>query len=613
MVNITIDQIRMIMDKKSNIRNMSVVAHVDDGKSTLTNSLVSKAGIIVSTRAGETPFWWWTLCRVYASRRRPFYGRMLPSGSSRCLMNKMDRGLLELQLEPEELDLTLQCIVEKVNVIISTNGNTVIGTLGFGSSLHSWDFPLKQFGDKYFDPAASKFSKSATAADGKELPRTFSQLILDPIFKIFDAIMNFKNEETDKGSEGKQLLRAVMCRWLPARDTLHQVITSHLPSPVTAVFSGIVSTGQKVRIMGPNYTPGKKEHLYLKPIQRTILMMGHYIKPIEDVHCGNIVGLVGVDQFLVKTGTITTFEHAHNLKVMKFSFSPMVHIAVEVKNPADLPKLVEGSKRLAKSDPKVQCIIEQSREFISAGAGELHLKICLKDLEEVHACIPIKKSDPVMSYREMVSEESNQLCLSQSPNKHNRLYMKVRPFPEGLTEDIDKGDVSCCQGAEDPGPVPAREIWCIGPYGTRPNILVDVTKGVQYFNVIKNSIVAGFQWTTKEGALCEEHMRGSGIDIHDIALHADTIHRGGGQIIPTARRVLYASAHTAQPRLMEPIYLVSNTGGQGFLKCVFDHWQFLLVGPFDRSNRPCQAVAETRKRKRLEGNIPLLNNFLDKL
>uniref|UniRef100_A0A8C5M9B5 Tr-type G domain-containing protein n=1 Tax=Leptobrachium leishanense TaxID=445787 RepID=A0A8C5M9B5_9ANUR len=198
MVNITIDQIRMIMDKKSNIRNMSVVAHVDDGKSTLTNSLVSKAGIIVSTRAGETPFWWWTLCRVYASRRRPFYGRMLPSGSSRCLMNKMDRGLLELQLEPEELDLTLQCIVEKVNVIISTNGNTVIGTLGFGSSLHSWDFPLKQFGDKYFDPAASKFSKSATAADGKELPRTFSQLILDPIFKIFDAIMNFKNEETAK-------------------------------------------------------------------------------------------------------------------------------------------------------------------------------------------------------------------------------------------------------------------------------------------------------------------------------------------------------------------------------------------------------------------------------
>lgn len=48
---------------------------------------------------------------------------------------------------------------------------------------------------------------------------------------------------------------------------------------------------------------------------RTILMMGRYIEAIENVPCGNIVGLVGVDQFLVKTGTITTYEHAHNLKV----------------------------------------------------------------------------------------------------------------------------------------------------------------------------------------------------------------------------------------------------------------------------------------------------------
>jgi len=57
---------------------------------------------------------------------------------------------------------------------------------------------------------------------------------------------------------------------------------------------------------------------------------------------GNICGLVGVDQFLVKTGTITTFKDAHNMRVMKFSVSPVVRVAVEPKNPADLPKLVEG-------------------------------------------------------------------------------------------------------------------------------------------------------------------------------------------------------------------------------------------------------------------------------
>jgi translation elongation factor EF-G len=97
-----------------------------------------------------------------------------------------------------------------------------------------------------------------------------------------------------------------------------------------------------------------------------------------------------------------------------------------------------GLKRLAKSDPMVQCIIEESGEHIIAGAGELHLEICLKDLEEDHACIPIKKSDPVVSYRETISEQSNQMCLSKSPNKHNRLFMMACPMPDGLAEDIDK-------------------------------------------------------------------------------------------------------------------------------------------------------------------------------
>ena len=94
--------------------------------------------------------------------------------------------------------------------------------------------------------------------------------------------------------------------------------------------------------------------MYVAVCFRTILMMGRYVESIEDVPCGNIAGLVGVDQFLVKTGTITTFENAHNMRVMKFSVSPVVRVAVECKNPGDLPKLVEGLKRLAKSDPMVQ-------------------------------------------------------------------------------------------------------------------------------------------------------------------------------------------------------------------------------------------------------------------
>jgi elongation factor 2 len=118
--------------------------------------------------------------------------------------------------------------------------------------------------------------------------------------------------------------------------------------------------------------------LFVKSIQRTILMMGRYVEPIVDCPAGNICGLVGIDQFLLKSGTLTSSETAHNMKVMKFSVSPVVEVAVEVKNAQDLPKLVEGLKRLSKSDPCVQTRIAETGEHIVAGAGELHLEICLK-------------------------------------------------------------------------------------------------------------------------------------------------------------------------------------------------------------------------------------------
>merc|ERR1719361_524146 len=79
--------------------------------------------------------------------------------------------------------------------------------------------------------------------------------------------------------------------------------------------------------------------------------------------------------------------------------------------------------------------------------------------------------------------------------------------------------------------------------------------GVQYLNEIKDSVVAGFQWASKEGVLCEENMRGIRFDITDVTLHTDAIHRGGGQIIPTARRAFYAAQICAAPRIMEPMFL----------------------------------------------------------
>jgi elongation factor 2 len=257
-------------------------------------------------------------------------------------------------------------------------------------------------------------------------------------------------------------------------------------------------------------------------------MMGRTVEPIEDCPAGNTVGLVGIDQFLLKSGTITTNENAHNLKVMKFSVSPVVQVSVDVKNANDLPKLVEGLKRLSKSDPCVQCFTSESGEHIVAGAGELHLEICLKDLEEDHAQIPIKIGEPVVSYRETVSAESSIVALSKSPNKHNRIFMKALPMPEELAADIEAGKISPRDDFKARARIlaeeyewdvtDARKIWCFGPDTNGANLLVDTTKAVQYLNEIKDSCVAAFQWATKEGVLAEENMRAIRFNVLDVVL-----------------------------------------------------------------------------------------------
>merc|ERR1712078_542382 len=204
------------------------------------------------------------------------------------------------------------------------------------------------------------------------------------------------------------------------------------------VFSGTIATGQRVRIQGSHYKPGSKEDLNVKSIQRTVLMMGRTTEQIADVPCGNTVALVGVDQFILKSGTLSTFEDAHNIADMKYSVSPVVKVAVKVKDGKDLPKLVEGLKKLSKSDPLVVCTTEESGEHVIAGCGELHVEICLKDLREEYAQCEFTVGDPVVSYRETVTDESKVQCLSKSPNKHNRIYMRAVPLDEELANEIEK-------------------------------------------------------------------------------------------------------------------------------------------------------------------------------
>jgi elongation factor 2 len=251
--------------------------------------------------------------------------------------------------------------------------------------------------------------------------------------------------------------------------------------------------------------------------------------------------------------------------------SAVVRVSLHPKSAKDLPKVVEGLRRLAKSDPLVEVALEDGGQHAMAGCGEEHMRLLKKDLEgEYIVGIPLHWDAPSVSYRETVTQESTIMCLSKSPNKHNRLFVKAEPLLEEVNQLIETQQVFPTQDMKKRARKLAEfgwtkeesvKIWGFGPapeeasaaYGA--NILVDQTKGVQYLNEIKESVNSGLLWATKEGPICEENMRGIRFNIYDVKLHADSIHRGMGQIQPTARRVFYASVMQAACKLVEPIFL----------------------------------------------------------
>ncbi|KAG6853417.1 hypothetical protein C0991_004585 [Blastosporella zonata] len=859
MVNFTADQVRALMDKPTNTRNMSVIAHAGDGKSTLVDSMARKAGIVANTPYKDTGLDYLqdssitiksTVVSMYyeldkgdlASVKQETKGNEFlinlinPVGhvdlSSEvttalrvsdgalvvvdCIdglslqtesvlfqalnerieplivINKVDRALLNLQLSKEDLYQSFSHTISSINTVISALDNSIQihpsnGAVAFTSALHGWGFTLRQFatryahkfgvdkekmmtklwGDNFFNPATRKWSTRSTDADGKPLERGFNAFVLEPIFRIFNTVLNLDPTretidalcdklnvdipEEEKELERKALLKAIMRRFLPCGDSLLEMVVINLPSPITAqryrvqtlyegpmddesalgirdcnpagplvvyvskmvpttdkgrfyafgrVFSGTVRAGVPVRIQGPNYVPGAKVNndLFIKSIERAVLMNGRYVDPIRDCPAGNVVGLIGIDQFLLKSGTITSAESAFNMRVMRFSVSPVVQVAVEVKNPTDLPKLVEGLKRLSKADPCVRAwVSEETGEHIVAGAGELHLEVCLKvctcsfvesvsvmnslsqDLENDYAYVPFTTSDPYVTHRETIRAESRIVALAKSQNRHNRLYVSAAPLSADLIKSIEDGTITgptSRSGDPDFSRVlkedfgwdisEARRIWAFGPEGG-PNVLVDATKGVQYIGEIRDACVAGMRWAVKEGVCAEEKVRGVRLNIMDVMMNSDAIHRGSGQIIPTMRRACYAASLLADPAIQEPIFLVEiqcpesaigsvygclnnrggkvlseakrtgtpvfiikaylpvsesfgfdaelrdETAGQAFAHSVFDHWEMVDGSPLEKGSKAEEIVVQIRTRKGLKPEIPSLETYCDKL
>lgn len=317
---------------------------------------------------------------------------------------------------------------------------------------------------------------------------------------------------------------------------------------------------------------------------------------------------------------------------------------------------------------------------------------------------PIVVKEPVVSYQETVtaalpepsmknkkgdrvpnpdyqSGVKARTALAKSANKHNRMYITAEPAGDEFVEGCLEGEIQANAQIKLRARLladkygwdvkDAQKIWKFGPEEKDvipTNVVVDSTKGVQYLNEIKESVNAGFNWAAACGPFCDEPLRGVRFDIQDVTLHADSIHRGMGQIMPPTRRALYAAMYLAEPSIAEPVYLAeitvpsahmggvystlsqrrgiivsenpragtpmtvikahlpvamgfgftealrSQTSGTAFPQCVFSHYQEISGGIFKEGSMAYETCMKIRKRKQLdEGGPPPLSRYMDKL
>lgn len=343
------------------------------------------------------------------------------------------------------------------------------------------------------------------------------------------------------------------------------------------VLSGTARAGQQVRVLGEEYSLEDEEDMVESTIAETWIANARYNVPTSGVPAGSWVLLGGVDNSIVKTATIvdkTSKEDAYIFRPVKHFFESVFKVAVEPINPSELPKMLDGLRKINKTYPLVTTKVEESGEHVVLGTGELYMDCVLHDLRRLYAEMEIKVSDPVTRFCETCYETSAIKCYATTPNKRNKITMVAEPLDDGIAGDIESGRVNIKDPVRVVGKhfeenygydlLASRNIWAFGPDDMGPNILQNDTLPSEIdpkqLRTVRDSLKQGFSWATREGPLCEEPIRNTKFRITDVALAQEAIARGGGQIIPTSRRACYSSFLLASPRLMEPLYSVSMLG-----------------------------------------------------
>ncbi|CAK9019432.1 116 kDa) (U5-116 kDa) [Durusdinium trenchii] len=430
------------------------------------------------------------------------------------------------------------------------------------------------------------------------------------------------------------------------------------------VLSGTVFRGDRVKILGADpgetYSLDDDEDMAIKEIQNLWIFEGRYRVEVSHVPAGNWVLIGGIETCIKKTATITTASNEEEdgrtlrkrrngrveiFRPLRFPTTPVIKVAIEPLQPAELPKMMDGLRKIDKAYPLSRTKVEESGEHVLLGTGEVYLDCVLHDLRRLYGDLEIKVADPVVEFCETVVETSSLKCFAETPNKKNKIYMVAEPLEKGLGEDIEKGKVNIEWDKRrlsdfftknyDWDLLASRSVWAFGPEVNGPNVLLDDSLPTEVNKSLlaqsKDSLIQGFQWATKEGPLCDEKIRSCKFKILNAQLADDVVLRGGGS------SVAYSAFLLATPRLMEPVMfsdiecpadcvaaiynvlsrrrghvirdlpkpgspmysvhaylpamesfgfetdLRTHTSGQAMCQTFFDHWEHVPGDPLDRS------------------------------
>jgi len=484
-------------------------------------------------------------------------------------INKIDRLIKELRLSPQEIMQRILAIVKEFNSLIDMFAPPEFkdawkvdpgkGQVTLGSALHKWGItiPMAQKTGLKFSNIADAYEKGYVDKLAADYPlyKTLLSMIIEhvPPPNVAQKYRIPRLWRGDLNSDvGKALLEAD-----PNGPTVMAVskvnVDPHAGLITTGrVFSGTIREGDEVYIIGAKSK---------RKVLQTYIYMGPSRIVVPYMPAGNIVALLGTDD--ARAGdTIVAADRSGipPFERMKYISEPVVTVAVEPKNPADLAKLVEALKEQVIEDPTLDVKIDQETgQILLSGVGTLHLEIVAWLLKE-RTKIDFTVSQPLIRFRESVRARSD-VFEGKSPNKHNRLYFYVEPLDDTTVELIATKEITEDMDPRDRAKIlrekagwdtdEARGIWAVDDRYF--NVLVDKTSGIQYLREIRDYIVQGFRWTTEAGPLAQEPIRGLKVVLTDAVVHEDPAHRGPAQIMPATKNAIFAAILSARPTLLEPL------------------------------------------------------------